>query len=215
MEPGLLGGDWRSCKSILLKIYYSFTCNASVLPFLGSVEYRVQSDCGRRKLAVKTSQLKTLLAQKGSKLLAHFNRAPSISAAAQTILYRNHRRESQKEGQTLELDLDLFKRTLGSSPPAEFNAEGGLRERWAAAQRRELERKSCSPKMDQSEVEADPWQAEIKRKRLAAVRNAAIMLLAWTALSILWSKTEWQRQLELALLQPNAAQDLSPPHSSK
>lgn len=30
-----------------------------------------------------------------------------------------------------DLDLDRFKRSLGSAPPAKFNSEGGLREPWA------------------------------------------------------------------------------------
>ena len=163
---------------------------------------------------MKTNDLKAILVQKGIKLVAQIDRAASIPAAAKGFLQRYCRRQSPtKEAQRLELDLELFKRSLGSASPAEFTAEGGLREHWAAAHRHELQyrfRRAIIGQAAALDVEADPWQMENRRKRIAAARNAALMLVAWTALSVLWSKTEWQHQLESALVQSNAAQETSP-----
>ena len=183
--------------------------------------FRVQSDWRRKKFAVHTSDLKALLAQKRIKLFAHIGNAPSISAAATGLRNRYLRRKGpMNDIQALELDLESFKLSLGSAPPAEFTAEGGLRKRWAAAHQHELigwVKPALTTEIEHAAglvVQANPWEAERKRKRRAAVRNAAMMLLAWTAAAIFWSQTEWQRRLESSLLQQNAVELVSPPPPS-
>jgi pSer/pThr/pTyr-binding forkhead associated (FHA) protein len=98
-----------------------------------------------------------------------------------------------------ELDLDAFKSGLGAAPPAKFNGEGVLRERWADAYQLELEQRLRD---SQIESRAGPiiarglWEAERRRRRRAAVYAAALMLLAYAAAAFWWSRTDWQRQLE-------------------
>jgi hypothetical protein len=97
-----------------------------------------------------------------------------------------------------ELDLDTFKHTLGSAAPVRFNAEGGLRERWIAPRpkyERAL-RDSLAEHDGALAVAEEPWEKERKQRRRAAARNATFALIAWGLAAFVWSKTDWQRQIE-------------------
>jgi hypothetical protein len=125
-----------------------------------------------------------------------------------------------------DLDLDLFKRSLGSAPPAKFNSEGGLREPWADgvdldydiangledshalrqpwADRMDLDHDrglGTTPGRDSStrgssRIETDT-EATVRKRRDKAL-TAALVLLAYALAAFWWSITDWQRQIESA-----------------
>jgi hypothetical protein len=100
-----------------------------------------------------------------------------------------------------ELDLDLFKRSLGSAPPVKFNSEGGLREPWVGGMDSNHDRGSgTTPWRDSSTREGSRIETDseetVRRRRRVETLTAALALLAYAVAAFGWSITDWQRQIE-------------------
>jgi uncharacterized protein (TIGR02996 family) len=83
-----------------------------------------------------------------------------------------------------ELDLEVFKRSLGTAPPAKFNAEGGLRERWQPVNPCEHRRQPVEKEINcraGTYVDVNFWEAANKRRRRAEALWAALVFLAFGA----------------------------------
>jgi hypothetical protein len=105
------------------------------------------------------------------------------------------------------LDLNVFKRSLGTAPPAKFNSEGGLSKPWAGGTDSNPDRGSgTTPRHDSSRrerarIETDS-EAPFRRRRVKAF-SAALALLAYSVAAFCWSLTDWQRQIESPLPSQN------------
>jgi hypothetical protein len=121
-----------------------------------------------------------------------------------------------------DLDLERFKRSLGSAPapPVKFNSEGALLEPWADGMDPNHDRGLDTLAIDdwQIEVRIDeatypepPWrhsstsgssgietdsEATVRRRRRVKALTAALVLWAYAVAAFCWSNTDWQRQIE-------------------
>jgi hypothetical protein len=121
---------------------------------------------------------------------------------------RRYRLGEQDTSGPPSLDLDEFKRSLGFAPEAKFTPEGGLREPWTVASNKTARRIRAPRIAHRAEALADQLEPEIRRRRSKAV-TAAVVFVAYTALTFCWSKTDWQRQIVSAVNNPNATESLS------
>jgi hypothetical protein len=87
------------------------------------------------------------------------------------------------------LALETFKLRPGPAPPAKFNAEGGLFERWFAADPLKRERQLGVEEIEYRtvcNVVYDSWEAAIRRRRSAELLGAALVFLACGAAAQWW-----------------------------
>jgi hypothetical protein len=113
------------------------------------------------------------------------------------------------------LDLKAFRRSLGSAPPVRFNSEGSLCERgWGEIEPiEEIVQKlgrtgAVAPRKKPA---PSPEPNDVQRRRRKEVIAAAIVLLCYGAVALLWSKTEWQRRIESLVQQQDQTQLLASP----